>query len=124
MSLEGIFQINDWKETVNKDFGELGKLSTAVVCQTYQGDIVGDSEVRYELSYTPEGDAAFVGFEVINATIAEQQSRIILKHEGYFKDGIAKADCIVVSATPNISLVGVQGHYESAENGQAEYKIG
>lgn len=124
MSLEGIFQIKDWKETVNNDFGEEGKLSTAVVSQSYQGDIIGDSEVRYQLSYTPEGDAAFIGFEVINAMIGEEQSRIILKHEGYFKDGIAKADCIVVSAFPHVNLVGLQGHYESTESGEAEYHIG
>lgn len=124
MSLEGVFQIVDWKENVDNDFSELGKLSTAVVRQTYQGGIVGDSEIRYQLSYTPEGDAAFVGFEVINATIENETSRIILKHEGYFKGGVAKAECVVVSATPDQSLVGLQGRFESIDNGQAEYRIG
>ena len=123
MELKGTFQITDWKETTKEEFNAGEKLSTALVQQSYSGDITGDSKVSYQLYYNKSGIAVFNGFEVITANINNQQVLITIKHDGRFENGEASSDFIIVDSSNDNNLVGKIGTFKSIEGGKAKYQI-
>jgi len=124
MQLKGIFQITDWQESVEKSFDEGGKLTTATISQDYSGDIIGNSEIMYQIHYEPNGDATFIGFEFIVGNIAGKPCKLTIKHDGGFENGLAKSQFSILNSSTHKELVGVRGHFESTEGGQANFVIG
>jgi len=124
MQLNGSFQITDWKEFDEKKFEDGGKLTTATVLQNYSGDITGTSEIRYQMNYEPNGNASFIGFEFIIGNIADTPCKLTLKHDGGFDKGLAKSQFIIINSSTHKGLIGMKGHFESSEGGQANYFIG
>jgi len=61
MQLKGMFQIIDWKESIEKSFDAGGKLTTAIVSLIYSGDIIGKSEVTFQMNYETNGNAVLSG---------------------------------------------------------------
>jgi hypothetical protein len=124
MQLKGTFQITDWKESEEKLFDDGGKLTTATVSQDYSGEIVGKSELKYQMYYEPNGNASFVGFEVIVGTIDDNPCELTLKHDGCFEAGIAKSQFTILNTCTDKKLIGIKGCFESGEGGQANFVIG
>ena len=122
MILKGIFQITDWQESAEKELNAGAKLSTALVQQSYDGDILGSSEVRYNLYYSKDGNAVFNGFEIITFTEDHQDAWLILKHTGKFNNGAASSQFIVIDGS-NSRLLGKTGSFESMDGGKAHYQI-
>lgn len=123
MKIEGTFSIQDWQESIQKQFDDGSKLSSAEIKQNYSGQIDGHSEVYYLMDYNTNGDACFCGIEYLYGTINDKECRLKLKHDGQFKNGVASSKFVVVNATPIKSLIGKTGHFESTESGQAGYFI-
>lgn len=123
MELTGVLQIMDWQETVENSFGEEIKLSVALVQQIYSGDIVGASNVRYQLFYDKSGNAQFNGFETITYDCNGEQARLTLKHDGAFLNGTASSKFIVIGSTHDTELNGKLGSFTSIEGGKATYEI-
>ncbi len=123
MQMQGTFLIQDWQESIQKQFDDGSKLSRAEIKQNYSGQIDGHSEVYYLMNYNTDGDAFFCGFECISGTINDKECKLELKHDGQFKNGVASSKFVVVNATPLKSLIGKTGHFESTESGQADYSI-
>lgn len=123
MGLKGTFQITDWQETVEQEFEKGKKLSTALVQQAYSGDINGNSEVRYQLYYSENGDALFNGFETITYDKNDEQVVLILKHDGKFESGIASSKFTIVDSSHECSLIGRSGTFRSIKGGKAIYQI-
>ena len=124
MQLKGTFQITDWKESEEKLFDDGGKLTTATISQDYSGEIIGKSELKYQMYYAPNGDASFVGFEVIVGTIDDKPCELTLKHDGGFEAGIAKSHFTILNTSSDKKLVGMKGYFESGEGGQANFVMG
>ncbi|WNC70279.1 DUF3224 domain-containing protein [Thalassotalea nanhaiensis] len=122
-TLTGIFQITQWDEESHIVFDEGGKQSYAQIKQTYNGDIKGDSSIKYLMNYKTETSACFVGYEVMNVTIDGKQGQLVLKHDGLFEQGIASSKFDIISENSTGDLIGIQGSgsFTSTENGQAEY---
>lgn len=121
-TLTGQFQIKDWQETTQNENEGL-KRSLANVKLEYSGDIVGNSELQYLLSYQADGSADFVGFENINSTVNDASGSMILRHLGRFVDGVASSQFEVIQSTFEDKLIGAKGDFTSGENGQAHYTI-
>ena len=121
-NLTGNFQIKDWQETIQSEH-EQGKRSLAKVKLEYTGDIVGSSELQFLLSYQADGNAEFVGFESIQASINGSSGLLILRHLGRFVNGVASSQFEVLQSSIDDKLIGVKGDFSSGENGQASYII-
>jgi hypothetical protein len=123
MQLKGTFQITDWQESTDKSFNDGGKLTTTAVCQSYSGGITGSSEIKYQMIYSADGNASFVGYEFIEGNIENTPCRLTLKHDGCFEQGHAKSQFVVVNSSSHKELLGLSGNFESTEGGQANYVI-
>ena len=124
MKFSGIFKITDWQESIEKQYGDGSKISKAIVCQEYMGDIVGNSQVQYQMYYAKNGDANFVGLEVINTEIDGKQHQIVIQHNGTFKNNVATSQFVILNSDIAEELIGVKGAFESTEGGQSKYTIG
>ena len=123
MELNGNFQIVDWQEKVEQEFGEEAKLSNALVKQTYTGDIVGSSQISYRLYYTNSANAFFNGFEIITCDHKDEPFSLTLQHDGKFKNGIASSQFTVIDCQHNKDLIGKTGNFTSLDEGKARYRI-
>ena len=123
MQLTAIFQITDWQESTEQSFEVGGKLTTAKVNQTYSGDLVGESDVRYQMNYDSDGTATFVGFEYFTGTYNTQPCRLIIKHDGIFEMGVAKSKFMIISSEEHTALNELKGHFYSTEHGKANFII-
>ena len=123
--MNNIFQITRWDETVYSEGSNGAKKSNAQVTQTYSGLIQGNSHLSYLMSYQSGRSAVFVGFEVVIGIVNGKSGSFTLQHNGQFENGAAYSDFIVVPNSGTNELIGLEGSgsFESAEMGQAEYKI-
>lgn len=121
-TLTGQFQIQDWQETTQSEY-ELGKRNLAMVKLAYSGDVEGNSELQYLLSYQTDGSADFVGFETIQASIKSTIGSLVLKHTGRFEAGVASSQFEVVQSSLEDTPIGAKGSFTSGENGLAQYTI-
>lgn len=124
MQLKGTFQITDWQESVTTSFEQGAKLSKALVSQSYSGDIIGSSEVHYQLSYESTGNTCFNGFEFITGSLGDTPCQLTLKHDGTFEKGVAKSQFVIISSATHTELLGLRGSFISGEAGQASYVFG
>jgi hypothetical protein len=123
--LKAQFQIKDWQETTQSeiDKDKNNKRTLANVSVEYSGDIVGQGELQYLLSYQIDGSAEFVGFEYIQASIHGASEHLTLRHVGTFVAGIASSQFVVIQSDLDASLIGCAGEFTSGENGQADFII-
>ncbi len=59
----GSFQITSFNEDTYEDRGDKAKLTHAWGDQTFSGDIEGDGQVHWLMSYRPDGTATYVGLQ-------------------------------------------------------------
>lgn len=123
MELTGTFQIIDWQENIEQQLHDGAKLSTALVQQTYSGDLIGSSTVRYQLYYHKNGDALFHGFETISYQHQHDTAQLTLKHDGKFEQGVAAGTFTVLDSSHDGRLTGRSGSFTSLEGGRARYQI-
>ncbi|MBQ4835146.1 MULTISPECIES: DUF3224 domain-containing protein [Pseudoalteromonas] len=123
MAITGTFQINNWQENVTTNMENNCKISSAAVAQSYDGDLVGTSQIHYQLYYNSEGNALFTGYEVISLS-EDLSKKIILQHQGKFEGGSASAQFEVIECNFDANLIGKTGSFISKEGGQADYRIG
>ncbi|NVK56293.1 MAG: DUF3224 domain-containing protein [Alteromonadaceae bacterium] len=126
MQLTGTFSITDWQEDTQKSHPQGGKLNKAVVTQAYTGDIVGTSEVHYQLLYSDDGNAHFNGFECLTGTINNQSYQLLICLTGEFTNAVASGrftiiDCRSEHCQPELALTGMSGHFRSTQGGEATY---
>lgn len=122
-TITGTFTIEDWQENTLHELTNDGKITSANVKQSYQGDLSGSSELSYQMHYHSDGNADFIGFEVINAEYGGKACELTLKHQGKFENGQAKSEFTLIQSTPETSWQGARGSFCSTHGGQAEYQL-
>ena len=90
------------------------KLTRATVTKKLTGDIEGESQVEYLMTYRSDGTATFVGLERVNARIDGRSGSFILQRTGVFEGGQAKESYSVVSGSAIGDLRGLRGEGRSA----------
>ncbi|NOU51690.1 DUF3224 domain-containing protein [Pseudoalteromonas sp. JBTF-M23] len=123
MTLTGTLQIQQWQEIPDTDFAQQTGLKTALVKQSYSGDIQGQSTLKYQLKYNDKGDAHFTGFEMLEGSINGTSYQLTLMHTGQFVAGVASSQFTVIASSPN-DWLNAQGEFSSTEGGQAQYRLG
>ncbi|AWB65256.1 hypothetical protein C2869_01805 [Saccharobesus litoralis] len=121
--LSGEFQITHWQETTEKTFSDGRKQTLAKVNQTYSGDIIGTSELLYQMHYSANGNAIFIGLETLTAQIQNKNTELVIKHCGTFKQGIASSDFEIIECLTQANLMGKKGQFTSTSEGKANYQL-
>lgn len=121
MKLRGEFQVTDWQESVMVEYPDGSKTSHAKITQTYQGDLVGRSELDYQLFYQDGQNSEFTGIEIV--TLEVDDRRLVLMHRGKFADGVASSEFDILQDTTG-KLTGRTGCFHAKLGGVANYVIG
>ena len=123
--LKGTFQITAWNESTYAEHEDGSKQTIAEIKQTYTGDISGNTDIRYIMSYQKDATALFVGIEHLTVDTPEIAGSIVLQHNGLFSQGVAQSQFSVIanSGTDNLQHYIGHGEFTSTENGQADYVI-
>lgn len=115
------FKISSWEEAPIQVFENGAKLSNAKVAQIYKGAITGEGTVDYQMAYTVNGTAKFVGFETIQGVVSEKTGTFVVQHIGAFEEGKAKSRWSIVegAGTGELSDLCGSGTYEAGHGEDA-----
>jgi hypothetical protein len=107
------FSVKSWDEktwdgnSASEVAGE--KLTHASVTCTYTGDITGESQLQYLMSYRPDGSGSFVGIERIEGAIGNRSGSFILQHSGTFEGQNVKGAVFIVPGSGEGDLKTIRG---------------
>jgi hypothetical protein len=117
------FKSLQWDETRIGDEKDSPKFTRASCRQKYSGDIEGESSLEYLMCYLEDGTAIFTGMERIIGRLAGRSGSFVLRHEGFFADGVAKMRLSIVDGSGTGELAGVAGTSEFESPHAEEYPI-
>lgn len=118
------FTITGWDEvTLNEYDGK--KLSHAKVTQAYTGLLTGSAEINYQMTYTSETEASYIGTELFEGSIGDKSGSIVFVHRGTYKGGKvqSKFDVIEGSGTGELEGLSGAGEFASGESQSVEYSF-
>lgn len=124
MNCLGQFTIANWDETTLVERCDNVKTSHATIKQKYSGDIVGESEIEFLMSYQSKTQARFTGFETFTGVIQGKRGAITFQHSGTFENGVASShfESVALSATGELASMAISGSFRSGEAGVANYQ--
>jgi len=108
------FAIQTWDEKPWSEAPGLPKLTRASVKKTLTGDLEGEGQVEYLMSYRSDGSAMFVGLERVVGRLDGRTGSFVLQRSGVFEDGQAKESYTVVAGSATGELQGLRGEGTSA----------
>jgi len=108
------FAIQTWDEKPWSEAPGLPKLTRASVKKTLTGDLEGEGQVEYLMSYRSDGSAMFVGLERVVGRLDGRTGSFVLQRAGVFEDGQAKESYTVVAGSATGELQGLRGEGTSA----------
>lgn len=110
---EATYQIVSWEETTwdGKSGQEVvgAKLTLANVKKTFQGDIEGESELKYLMSYREDGTATFVGLERVVGKLGGKSGSFDVQHSGIYNGEKAKSTWVIIAGSGTDELQGLRG---------------
>ena len=108
------FAIQTWDEKPWSEAPGLPKLTRASVKKSLTGDLEGEGQVEYLMSYRSDGSAMFVGLERVVGRLDGRTGSFVLQRSGVFEDGQAKESYTVVAGSATDELQGLRGEGTSA----------
>lgn len=117
------FRSTSWNETTIGEETDKPKLTRADCTQVYSGEIEGASTLTYLMTYLDSGEVAFIGLERVVGRIGDRRGSFVLKHEGAFRNGVAKMSLSVVEGSGTGQLEGLCGRAEFESPHAQEYSI-
>ena len=103
------FEVESWDENPALDGNGGSKVTRASVTMAFEGDLEGEGEVEWLMSYDDGTTARFVGLERVVGKIGDRSGSFVLQHTGTFDGKIAKADLSVVPGSGTGDLAGMTG---------------
>jgi hypothetical protein len=104
----GTFQVSGWDEKPYRE-GPAGKLTYAVVEQSFAGGISGRGEARWLMAYRVDGTARFLGFQHVEGEVEGRHGSFVLETIGEFDGTTATWDATVVQGSAAGELAGMTG---------------
>jgi hypothetical protein len=109
-STKATIQIASWDEDSYSVFEGVGKLTRALVTQTYAGDLVGDGAATLLMYYSaPDVPVYYTGLEHFSGTVAGKSGTFVMQAKGIFADGVASTTSFVVPGSGTDELTGLRG---------------
>ena len=103
------FAIRSWDEAPWSEGEDLPRLTRASVTKSFTGDIEGEGQVEYLMTYRADGSATFVGLERVAGRIGDASGTFVLQRAGVFEAGQAKESYSVVPGSGTGALKGLRG---------------
>jgi len=117
------FEIKSWEEKTYDEANGRPKLTRASVKKTFHGDLNGESNVEYLMSYAKDGSASFVGLERFVGSVGGRSGSFVFQHDGTFINGVAKDRYVVVPNSATEDLVGIRGQGEMSMGHAQNYPM-
>ncbi len=105
---KGSFQVAGWDETPYHE-GASGKLTLAIVSQTFDGDVRGRGDARWLMCYRPDGTARFVGLQRVEGEVQDRRGSFVLETVGEFDGTTATWTANVIQGSADGELASVRG---------------
>ena len=94
------------------------KLTLAEISVAYQGQMHGESRLRYLMSYNADGSGTFIGLERFEGTVDGCAGSFVIQHLGSFNPIASDLSVLPDSATG--ALKGLRGQAHSQLDGPME----
>lgn len=113
------FDVKSWDEQPAFEIAGAPKLTRAQVKTSFAGDVEGSGTVEYLMMYRDDGTASFLGFELVQGSLAGRSGSFVVEHRGTYEGGIAKAESRVVPGSGSGDLRGLtgEGGFEAPSGG-------
>ena len=113
-----------WDESPYHESAD-GKLTLAVVNQTFSGGVAGQGDSRWLMSYRADGTARFVGLQRVDGAVEGRRGTFVLETAGDFDGKTATWNATVVAGSGTGELAGLRGSGRfGAEHGpEAVYEL-
>ncbi|MFH5831971.1 DUF3224 domain-containing protein [Halalkalibaculum sp. DA3122] len=103
------FNIDNWDEKPYSEAENGPALTRASVHKTFTGGIKGKSTLEYLMIMHDDDFAQFVGLEQITGEVNGRTGSFVLRQEGTYEEGTARADCRIVDNSGTGELEGISG---------------
>lgn len=113
------FSVKSWDEKPYQEYGEERKLTQAHVEQVYQGDLTGESVVKYLMSYSPRG-ASFVGIEFVTGALGGREGSFVLQHTGVDDGNGTRSQFFIVPGSGTGGFESLRGEGSFLLSGHAD----
>ena len=105
----GSFEIKSFNEDTYEERGEKAKLTHASGDQAFSGDIEGDGQVHWLMSYRPDGTARYVGLQRIDGRIGGRRGSFVIEATGDFDGKASRGTWSVIPGSGTDELAGIEG---------------
>jgi hypothetical protein len=121
----GAFKIASWNEEPYWEGDDGRKLTRAQVGQTFEGDVTGNGEIEWLMSYAEDGTARFVGLGRVDGTLAGRDGSFVVESIGDFDGARAAGTWSVVPRSATGSLAGLtgEGRFEAPMAAEASFTL-
>lgn len=99
----GAFSFTGWEEAKFSEASGGSKLAAAKVTNEFHGAIEGAGTLTYVLTYLPDGNAVFIGYEQIVGSVSGRSGSFVLHHEGTVADAASPPEFVVSSGWSVVS---------------------
>jgi hypothetical protein len=122
---KGSFQITSFNEDTYEDRGSGAKLTHAWGDQAFSGDIEGEGQVHWLMSYRPDKTATYVGLQRIKGEIGGRKGSFIIEATGDFDGAASRGDWSVIPSSGTDDLKGITGTgtFEAPGGPKATYAL-
>jgi hypothetical protein len=119
-TVTGRFDLTAWDEETYSDEGGV-RLVAVSNAKTFEGGISGTSTTRLLQALAKEGSAAYVGIELVNATVDGRAGTFVLQHSAV---GSTRGGTFSVAVVPDSGtgeLAGISGELAIAKADDGEH---
>ena len=121
----GSFQITSMSEDSYEDRGDGAKLTHSSGDQAFSGDIDGDGQVHWLMSYRPDGTATYVGLQRITGSVGGRRGSFVIDASGEFDGAASRGTWSIIRGTGTDDLKGITGtgRFEAPGGPSATYDL-
>lgn len=121
----GSFQITSFNEDTYEDRGDGAKLTHAWGDQAFIGDIEGDGQVHWLMSYRPDGTATYVGLQRIKGAIGGRRGSFVIDASGEFDGAASRGSWSIIPAAGTGDLKNITGNgtFDAPGGPNATYEL-
>jgi len=116
----GRFDLTRWDEETYSDEGGV-RLVTASIAKAFEGGISGTSTARLLQAFAKEGSAAYVGIELVDATVDGRAGTFVLQHSAVGSAAGGSMSVAVVPDSGTGELAGIGGDLTIAKAADGEH---
>jgi len=117
------FSLKRWVEQPYDELDGGPKLTRASVLYEFEGELAGEGRLEYLMTYLPDTNALFVGFQRFVGRVGDREGSFVFQHRGRFAAGVASDTWLVVAGSGTGALDGIRGQVEFSASHQDRYEV-